>query len=126
MVNEIDVFNTLIHIKDISQDDYEKAVDLCRQCFDSVKSELKSGVDISDPRIINAAAAQAFYFLCLKEKNDIQQGETSFKAGDISITQKESETNAKLEEAKSLYENAVKKLSPLKEDNGFFFGKVDI
>lgn len=126
MVNELDVLDALKNITVISANDYQNTSDLCRSCFESLKKELKDGADTEDPRVINAAAADAFYLICLKEKAAQQGGVTSFKAGDMSITQNEDELDGRLESAEKLRADARRKLIPLFEDNGFFVGKVDI
>ncbi|MCQ2471336.1 MAG: hypothetical protein MJ147_04790 [Clostridia bacterium] len=125
MVNELDVYEVLKHLTAV--DSTQEIIDLCAQCFESIVKELKSGTDTDDPRILNAAAAKAFYLLCVKEKSAQTGGEiTSFKAGDLSVSQKSSEAGSKLEAARKLYESELKKLTPLYEDTGFFAGKVDI
>lgn len=126
MVNELDVFDALSRITTVRDSDYPNALDICGQCFDSIKKELKNSTDTSDPRIITTAAAKAFYMLCLKEKAAEQGGVTAFKAGDISISQSGGEIDGKLKAAEKLYEDERRKLLPLLEDRGFFAGKVDI
>ena len=126
MVNELDVIDALSNITTVPDYDYQKTLDICRQCFDSLKKELKSSTDTSDPRIITTAAAKAFYMLCLKEKAAEQSGVTGFRAGDISISQSSGEIDGKLRTAEKLYEDERRKLLPLLEDRGFFAGKVDI
>lgn len=126
MVNELDVFDALSHITSVSDSDYQTALDICGQCFDSIKKELKNNADTSDPRVISTAAAKAFYLLCLKEKAAEKSGVTAFKAGDISISQSGGETDGKIMTAEKLYEDERRKLLPLLEDRGFFAGKVDI
>lgn len=126
MVNELDVFEVLKQMTSISESGIQPAIDLCAQCFDSLKKELRDNADTEDQRIINAAAAKAFYLICLKEKSAEQDGVTSFKAGDISITQQGSDINGKLKAAESLYREERERIIPLLIDNGFFAGKVDI
>lgn len=127
MVNELDVYDVLTHFITLNDTNTQEVVELCGQCFQSILKELKPDTDTEDPRILNAAAAKAFYLLCVKEKsNQTTGGITSFKAGDLSISQKENEIDGKLETAKKLYESELKKLTPLYEDTGFFAGKVDI
>ena len=126
MVNELDVFDALKHLTDVSNADYQQTVDLCRQCFDSLKKELRSDADFSDPRVINAAAARAFYMLCIKEKSAVYDSVTSFKAGDVSISQDTGAVDGKLKSAKALCEETTGKIASLIEDSGFFVGKVDI
>ncbi len=126
MVNELDVFDALKHLTDVSNDDYQQTVDLCRQCFDSLKKELKRGADFADPRVISAAAARAFYMLCIKEKSADYDSITSFKAGDVSVSHDIGASDEKIKSAKVLCEEAAVKLIPLMDDNGFFVGKVDI
>ena len=126
MVNELDVFDALKHLTDVSDNNYQQTLDLCRQCFESLKKELKNDAEPSDPRVINAAAANAFYMLCLKEKNASGDGVTSFKAGDVSITQESADIDGKIKVAEAFCERTGRRLIPLLEDSGFFAGKIDI
>lgn len=126
MVNELDVLEALKQIANVGESDYQQTVDLCRQCFESLKKELKAEVNTEDPRVINAAAADAFYLMCIKEKNAHQGGVTSFKAGDMSITQSDDDIDGRLKSAEKLCTETRKKLIPLFEDKGFFAGAVDV
>ena len=126
MVNELDVFEILRNLTDISSSETQQALDLCCQCFDSLEKELKCEADTDDPRFLNAVAAKAFYLICVKEKSAQQSGVKSFKAGDLSISQSCGEIDGKLKTAEALYEKEMKKLLPLLEDTGFYAGKVDI
>lgn len=126
MVNELDVLDVLKQLTDVSETESRTVTDLCRQCFESLVSELREDADTEDRRIISAAAAEAFYKLCIKEKAAAQAGISSFKAGDLSVTQDTGETDGKLRAAQALYETERKKLAPLLKDTGFFVGKVDI
>ncbi len=126
MVNELDVLDALKRLTVVSETENQAVTDLCRQCFDSLLKEIREDADINDQRIISAAAADAFYKLCIKEKAAAQAGITSFKAGDLSVTQDNGEADGKIEAAQSLYERERKKLVPLLKDTGFFAGKVDI
>lgn len=126
MVNELDVFDVLKHFVSVNDANYQNTVDLCRKCFESLKQELKPTADYADQRVINAAAATAFYMLCLKEKAAAQEEITDFKAGDITIKQESGDIDGKIKSAKELCDETRKKLIPLFEDNGFFAGKVDI
>ena len=126
MVNELDVFDALSRITAVSDSDYQNTLDICKQCFDSLKKELKITADTEDPRVISTAAAKAFYMLCLKEKAAEKSGVTAFKAGDISISQGGGEIDGKIKTAEKLYEDERRKLLPLLEDRGFYAGKVDI
>lgn len=126
MVNELDVFDALKHLTSVSDSEYRDTVELCRKCLESLKKELKDETDFADPRVIDSAAANAFYLLCIKEKAALKDEIASFKAGDISITQESGNADEKIKSAKELCEQARKRLIPLMEDKGFFAGKVDI
>lgn len=99
---------------------------LCKSSLREIEAMLKKDVDRSDFRIAAAAAANAYYKLSLRlsfssSKEDI----TSFKAGDVSITQGSSNNSQKqLDKAEKLYSQALHNIIPLCQDNGFAFENI--
>ena len=86
-------------------------------------------IDRADARIASAAAANAYYKLSLKRSFSSSQEEfTSFKAGDVSITQGNSQNRSEkiLDKAEKLYNEALRSIIPLCQDNGFAFENVKI
>lgn len=125
MVNEIEVLDVLQQLTEIEPSEIQAATDLCKIYLETTRLRLKDGSSNSDPRVIAAAAAEALYALCVRRYVDSSQV-SSFKAGDLSITQNSTDNNKKLTLAQQLRDKAETELIPLLKDNGFFAGKIDI
>lgn len=76
---------------------------------------LKDGVDENDPRIIQFAAAKAFY--AISNSAGFSDGVTSFSASGISITEKQDFA----QKAKEFLQSAKADCSCLIRDDGFAF-----
>ena len=126
MSNVLEAFNALKLYTDISDEENEAAVELCTNALEDISSRLKRPDDASDRRVIAAAGAQAYYMLCIKRSAPPNDGITSFKAGDLSMTYNSQVGNQQIQLAKELLAQAMRQLAGLVEDNGFYFGKVDI
>ena len=126
MSNVLEAFNALKLYTDISDEEKEAAVELCTNALEDISSRLKRPDDASDRRVIAAAGAQAYYMLCIKRSAPPDDGITSFKAGDLSMTYNSQVGNQQIQLAKELLAQAMRQLAGLVEDNGFYFGKVDI
>ena len=126
MSNVLEAFNALKLYTDISDEEKEEAVELCTNALEDISSRLKRPDDASDRRVIAAAGAQAYYMLCIKRSAPPDDGITSFKAGDLSMTYNSQVGNQQIQLAKELLAQAMRQLAGLVEDNGFYFGKVDI
>ena len=126
MSNVLEAFNALKKYTDISEEEKETAVELCTNALEDISSRLKRPDDASDRRVIAAAGAQAFYMLCIRRSAPPDDGMTSFKAGDLSMTYSRQDSNKQLQLAKELVQQAMRQLAGFVEDNGFYFGKVDI
>lgn len=110
-----------------TQEDEETVSLVCQKALDEINAKLKPDADLTDPRITSAAAAQAFYNLSVKQCNSQSEENLSgFKAGDLSISYDTVNYTQQLEIAKELRDNAMKELTPLVRDCGFFFGSVMI
>lgn len=103
----------------------EKMLSLCKTSLKEIEAMLKPEADRTDMRIASAAAALAYYKLSLK-RSFTADGEdiTSFKAGDVSITQSRADTTRMLDKAETLYRNALEVIIPLCTDNGFAFENI--
>lgn len=126
MSNVLEAFNALKQYTDIREEEKEAAVELCTNALEDIGSRLKRPDDASDRRVIAAAGAQAFYMLCIKRSSPPDDGMTSFKAGDLSMTYNSQAGNQQIQLAKELLAQSMRHLAGLVEDNGFYFGKVDI
>ncbi len=83
-----EVKDYLSHLTSWEENEEENILSLCKASLNEITSMLKADADRADARIASAAAANAYYKLSLKRSFSSSQEEfTSFKAGDISITQ---------------------------------------
>lgn len=126
MADAIDVLDSLQQITDLSDEEKSSAENLCSHALFFVTSRLKPGADPYDSRIVAAAAAQAFFNLCVKRASRESDEITSFKAGDLTVSKDSAQIGSTLALAKELKDEAFLKLTPLLNDESFFFEKVDI
>lgn len=127
MDNTWDVFDYLLSLTEIDDDEKEKTTNLCRMALLEINAQLKNGVDMSDIRIISAAACMAYYRLIVRRNEKCESERVShFQAGDVTVT-KEYPDNAKqqLENAEKIMKDALLRLVPLMNDTSFEFRKVD-
>lgn len=117
-------WTVLGNLKQISSLDEEEtaALPLCLTCLEDIRARLKAGADTNDPCIERAAAGLAFYKLMLKRITE-DGTVTSFKAGDMSVTQKPAEL---LRLAATVRDEAIAGAAPLLKDEDFLFMKVGI
>ncbi len=122
-----DVFQSLCLMIEISEEETEVAKTICEISLKEVLARVRPDVDIFDPRINSAAAAQALYSLCIKRLScEEVTGLSSFKAGDLSVAYDDKGSRRQLELAKEILAKAMENLTPLLIDNGFYVGKVDV
>lgn len=114
------------HLTVIEESAQEEVLDLCRTSLREIEARLKSDADRNDVRIASAAAALAFYKMLLKKTFSCSDEITSFKAGDVSITQNTGDNSKQLEKAEKLYSEALKNIIPLCTDNSFAFENIKI
>jgi len=100
----------------------EELAPLCTAAAKEILPKIKSGAEHSDIRLINLAAAMVNYRLCVRNINS-EDGVTSFKAGDVTISISPS---ALIEQAEKEKAQATISAIPLLKDDGFFFGQVMI
>ena len=81
----------------------------------SVVAELADGENLNCERLIFLAAAKANYDISLA--SNCSDGITSFRAGDISITQSRESISC----ARAILDDAMKNASDIISDNGFAF-----
>lgn len=123
-----EVKDYLSHLTSWEENEEEKILSLCKASLNEITSMLKADADRADARIACAAAANAYYKLSLRRSFSSSQEEfTSFKAGDVSITQGNQKQSEKiLDKAEKLYHEALRSIIPLCQDNGFAFENVKI
>ncbi len=95
---------------------------LCSAAAAELAARMKSNADCSDIRLINAAAASVNYRLCMKRLAG-DEGVTSFKAGDVTVSISPSALVEKAEKEKS---EAMLLALPLLSDEQFVFRQVSI
>ena len=96
----------------------DELMPLCAAAARELEIRLKSGADCSDIRLINAAN----YRLCVKRLNS-DEGVTSFKAGDVTV----SVSPAALAERAEKEKNTAMLLAlPLLNDDEFVFRQVSL
>lgn len=88
---------------------------LIKASLKSICELLKDGVDENDPRVINFAAAKAFF--AISNSASFSDGVTSFSASGISITEKLDFAK----NAKEILKNAEEDCRCLIRDDGFAF-----
>ena len=119
MITAWNVLSMLKGLCTTDEESEEELLSLCSSALKTVENRLRDNADRSDMRIANAAAAVAFYNLTLKRADSV----SSFKAGDISISNSFSD---KLKLAQNLKDDAFCEIYPLFKDEGFFVGSVEI
>lgn len=126
MADAFDVLDSLQQITELRDEEKSSAESLCSHALLFVTSRLKADADPFDSRITAATAAQAFFNLCVKRASRDDDGVTSFKAGDLTVSKDSAQADKNLALAKELRDEAFLKLLPLLNDESFFFEKVDI
>ncbi|MBO4339587.1 MAG: hypothetical protein J5877_06715 [Clostridia bacterium] len=94
---------------------------LCQSGVSKVEHMLKSDADLTDVRVIDAAAGDAFYQWILIKKSADTDSFRSFRAGDITV---QNDVSVSLEAAGKIRDEAFKAISDLLIDRDFYFGEV--
>jgi len=97
------------------------ALPFCEAAMEQLLAGLDKKSDRKDPRLTQAGAAIAFCMLLLQE--DSAKGEdgiASFKAGDITVTKKETPRKDIMAKAERLKAEALEDIRPLMRDTGFY------
>lgn len=120
----IDCWSVLNALKEYyaPQEEDENLVPICEAAARELSVRLKSNADAEDIRLINAAAAMANYRLCVR-RISTQDGVTSFKAGDVTVSVS---NGAYLEQAEKEKTRAFLEALPLLKDDEFIFRQVSI
>ena len=100
----------------------EELAPLCAAAAKELEAKVREDADCRDIRLINAGAAMVNYRLCMK-KSVADEGVTSFKAGDVTVSISPSAIIERAEKEKS---EALIDALPLFRDDGFVFRQVSI
>jgi len=101
---------------DFSREEIEKYGFILEAAVKSVPDMLKDGADVNDARIMLLAAAKAYCKIsCLSSE---ESGVTSFKAGDVSFSEKAGFVKSAAEE---IYKSALADCREFLKDSGFAF-----
>lgn len=121
MINSALVFNRLKEITTLDDDGAATSLPLCSEVSQEFSQKLIYKDDESNPLVIYAAAAVAFYRLMLIQcMND--DGTTQFKAGDVSVTKS---SQYIIESAQKLKDDALFAISDCFRDDDFVFRQVE-
>ncbi len=100
----------------------EELTPLCASAAKELETRLRDDADCTDIRLVNAGAAMVNYRLCMR-KSGTDEGVTSFKAGDVTVSVSPSAIIERAEKEKS---EALISALPLLRDEGFVFRQVSI
>ncbi len=94
---------------------------LCQSGAERVEHMVKENADLSDSRLINAAASDAFYQWSLINKAGAKDDFKSFRAGDITV---QNDVGVSLDAARIIRDEAFETAADLLDDRDFYFGEV--
>lgn len=106
----------LMAMGNFSAEDMDKYKFILDASVTSVLDMLNDTADVTDDRILQLMASRAYLKICCLDK--VENGVTSFKAGDVSYTEKESTA---LDGAREIYNLALADCSQFINDSGFAF-----
>ncbi|MCR4614796.1 MAG: hypothetical protein K5756_01415 [Clostridiales bacterium] len=121
-MNQWSVLNALKQYTSIDDSETAQILTACRACMDELTVRLKDDADKDDARLVNAAAAIAYYRLMVK-KMSAEDSVVSFKAGDVTVSKS---PELVLEIAEQVRDEALKTVLPLLKDDEFLFKQVCI
>lgn len=121
-MNQWSVLNALKQYIAVEDSETAQALTTCKACGDELAVRLKDGADEDDLRLINAAAAMAYYRITVKKLSG-EDSLVSFKAGDVTVSKS---AGAALELASQVRDEALKAALPLLRDDEFLFKQVGI
>ncbi len=121
MVDSLSILSALKENYSVTAAD-EELFPLCISASKEITARLRDNAEKSDIRLINLAAAMVNYRLCVKNMSS-EDGVTSFKAGDVTVSISPS---ALLEQAEKEKTSAFLSALPLFRDDEFFFGQVSV
>ncbi|MEG0978428.1 MAG: hypothetical protein RR911_05760 [Oscillospiraceae bacterium] len=122
MINATSVYNRLCEITTLDTEGAAICLPLCAEAAAEISQKLKDASDETNPAVIFAAAATAYYrymLLCCLEDD----GVTEFKAGDVSVTKS---LQCVMEAAQRIKQEALIAVAMLFSDETFVFRQVGI
>ena len=122
MITQWNVLALLKQLTDIDANSEPQALQICLTALEQIKNRLRDDAPTDDIRITSAAAGIAFYTLCVW-RTGRSDNVTGFKAGDISVQKKASDS---ISYAAKIRDDALTAVAPLFKDDGFLFCKVDV
>ena len=122
MITQWSVLALLRQLLPLSEEEAADALPLCLTALEQVRARLRDGISMEDGRIARAAAGIAFYTLAVRRVS-VDDGVTSFKAGDVSIGRSSAQA---LAFARSVRDEALADASPVLRDEGFVFRQVKV
>lgn len=120
MITQWTVLSSLRLITVLDEEGAAASLPLCLTSLEEVRARLKDGADANDPRLERAAAGLAFYKLMIRRISE-DGTVASFKAGDVSVSQKSGEL---LDLAVKVRNEALAAAVPLLNDDLFLFRKI--
>lgn len=120
----IDCWSVLNALKEYyaPQGEDEQLIPICEAAARELSLKVRADADLTDIRLVNAAAAMANHRLSVKNLG-AQDGITSFKAGDVTVSVSGS---AYIEQAEKEKTRAFLEALPLLRDDEFVFRQVSI
>ena len=97
-------------------------IPICESTARELTARVKPNADCSDIRLINAAAAMANHRFCIRKLHS-DEGVTSFKAGDVTVSVSPAALTENAEKEKT---RAIIAALPLLRDEEFLFRQVSI
>ncbi|MCL2509400.1 MAG: hypothetical protein FWF05_09510 [Oscillospiraceae bacterium] len=116
-MNQWTVLNSLRQFTALDDEGAAKALPFCKTSLDEIRENLRDAADENDPRVIRAAAGLAFYRMTVQRLAG-EDSVTSFKAGDVTVSQSAS---AALDIASKIRDETYLAVLPLLKDDRFIF-----
>lgn len=120
MIDENAVLKEFESVSGLTPSECAKSRSVCHLCCINIFDRLKKAEYERDERIINLAAAECFYIVTLRTAVE-DDGVTSIKAGDVTVTKDNLSSEVK---AKALKDEAEAFAACLLTDNDFWFAGV--
>ena len=118
MISPWNVLARLKHYIEIDSDTEDSALSVCVVNLETIMSKIKDTADKDDPRITQAAAAMSYYDFAVRFASDGNDGITSFKAGDVTLSRS---SQSLIEIASDVKKHALEDIAPLMRDEDFCF-----
>lgn len=117
MLNPLKVFERVKHFISFDESKKDEIYSICAVNTERVLSVLKDKNLADNPKLLQAAASMSFYDYAVKFASEGNDGITSFKAGDITISKSE---QSLIEIAEKMRNEALADIVPFMSDDEFF------